>query len=189
MKNKKEEKMANKPENESSESKTVDQVQKLAADVEHWKNEYYRAYADMQNLRKIIEADHRQAIKYRAEGFVGELLPILDGFHLALSNEASSVEMKNFLTGFEYIYRNLVNVLENEGVKELAPKVGDEFNPEFMQAVETEVDNDKPNKVKKVITKGYKLHDHLIRPANVVVTVKEVEDDKKEDKDVQKVDA
>jgi len=84
VKNKKEEKMVNKPENESSENKTVDQVQKLTADVEHWKNEYYRAYADMQNLRKIIEADHRQAIKYRAEGFVGELLPILDGFHLAL---------------------------------------------------------------------------------------------------------
>ena len=110
------------------EKKTNAEAEKLAklnADLEHWKNEYYRAYADMQNLRKQVEKDHREAIKYRAEGFIDNLLPILDGFHMALQVEATSQEMKNFLVGFEFIYRNLVSVLENEGVSEIAPKVGD----------------------------------------------------------------
>ena len=114
-----------------------DELTKLSADLEHWKNEYYRAYADMQNLRKQVEKDHREALKYRAEGFIEDLLPILDGFHMALQNEASTPEMKNFLVGFEFIYRNLVSVLENEGVSEVSPKVGDQFDPQTMQALET----------------------------------------------------
>ena len=131
----------------------------------------------MQNLRKHIEADHKEAMKYRIEGFVGELLPILDSFHLALANEAKNEEMKNFLTGFTYIYKNLVNVLENEGVKEIEPKISDEFDPSLMQAIETKVDVNNPNKVLKVVTKGYKLHERLVRPAMVVVSIKEKVDD------------
>lgn len=161
--------------------KTKEQIEKLSADLEHWKNEYYRAYADMQNLRKRVEADHRDAMKYRLEGFVGDLLPILDGFSMALQNEPSSIKMKNFLTGFEYIYRNLVTVLENEGVKEISPKINDKFDPSLMQAVETVVDEKNPDKITKVITKGYMLHEHLVRPAMVIVSVKEKIDDKKID--------
>ena len=117
-----------------------EKLAKLNADLEHWKNEYYRAYADMQNLRKQVEKDHREAIRYRAVGFVENLLPILDGFHMALQAEATSVEMKNFLVGFEFIYRNLLTVLENEGVTEIAPKIGDTFDPQTMQAIETVYD-------------------------------------------------
>lgn len=184
------EKKENSQAKESPRNKDKEKIEKLEADLAHWKNEYYRAYADMQNLRKAIEADHREAIKYRAEGFIDELLPILDGFHMALQNEATTTEMKNFLIGFQYIYRNLVNVLENEGVKEFAPKIGDEFNADHMQAVETVIDKENPNKVVKVITNGYKLHEHLIRPAMVIVSVKEkVEEKKEETEEAHEVDA
>ena len=141
----------------------------------------------MQNLRKQIEADHHNAMKYRIEGFVADLLPILDSFHIALQNEASSQEMKNFLTGFEYIYKNLVSVLDNEGVKEIEPKVGDEFDPNIMQALETKVDENNPNKVLKVVTKGYKLHERLIRPSMVVVSIKENKEEKPEENKTEEV--
>lgn len=147
-----------------------EKITKLNADLEHWKNEYYRAYADMQNLRKQVEKDHREAIRYRASGFVENLLPILDGFHMALQGEAKTEEMKNFLVGFEFIYRNLVNVLESEGVKEISPKIGDEFNPETMQAIDAVEGEGEPNKVLKVNVKGYMLHERLIRPSVVVVS-------------------
>ncbi len=167
------------------EKKTNDNTEKLAklaADVEHWKNEYYRAYADMQNLRKQVEKDHHEAIRYRAAGFIENLLPILDGFHMALHAEAKNEEMKNFLVGFEFIYRNLVSVLESEGVKEISPKVGDEFDPQTMQAIETVYDeNAKPNKIVKVNVKGYKLHERLIRPSIVVVSTNKKEQPKEEE--------
>jgi len=167
----------------------VDEVSKLKTDLEHWKNEYYRAYADMQNLRKSIEKDHREAMKYRAEGFVSDLLPILDGFHMALNANVTTQEMKNFLVGFEFIYRNLVSVLENEGVHEYAPKVGDDFDPAIMQAIETQYDEGPENKVLKVNTNGYKLHEHLIRPAIVVVSTNKKDEKEENKEDVSKVDA
>lgn len=166
-----------------------DKLAKLNADLEHWKNEYYRAYADMQNLRKQVEKEHREAIRYRSAGFIENLLPILDGFHMALQTEVSSQEMKNFLVGFEFIYRNLVSVLENEGVTEIAPKIGDDFDPETMQAIETQFDEKaEPNKVVKVNVKGYKLHERLIRPSIVVVSTNK-KDEPNEENNSPKLDA
>lgn len=164
-----------------------EKIAKLSADLEHWKNEYYRAYADMQNLRKQVEKDHREAIRYRASGFVENLLPILDGFYMALQGEAKNEEMKNFLVGFEFIYRNLVSVLENEGVKEISPKIGDAFNPETMQALEAVESDEKPNTVLKVNAKGYMLHEHLIRPS--VVVVSKSKEENKEKIESNKLDA
>ena len=134
----------------------------------------------MKNLRDSIEKDHREVLKYRAAGFVEELLPILDGFHMALNCETTSQEMKNFLIGFEFIYRNMVSVLENEGVNEVFPKIGDKFDPNTMSALETKFDESEPNRVLKVNAKGYKLHDRLIRPAIVVVSTNKKDELKEE---------
>ena len=155
--------------------KLEEEKEKAKADAEHWKNEYFRAYADTQNLRKQLEKDHMSAMKYRAEGFVDELLPVLDSFFAVLKNEPTDPNLKNYLIGFQYIYRNLVAALENEGVTEISPKVGDKFSPETMQAVETVESDGEENIIVDVHVKGYKLHDRLIRPANVTVSVKHKE--------------
>ena len=155
--------------------KLEEEKEKAKADAEHWKNEYFRAYADTQNLRKQLEKDHMSAMKYRAEGFVDELLPVLDSFFAVLKNEPTDPNLKNYLIGFQYIYRNLTAALENEGVTEIAPKVGDKFSPETMQAVETVESDGEENIIVDVHVKGYKLHDRLIRPANVTVSVKHKE--------------
>lgn len=159
------------------------EIEKIKADMNHWKNEYYRSYADVQNLRKSIERDHQEAIKYRAEGFIDKLLPIMDGFHMALANEPSSPELKNYLVGFQYIYNNLLQVLESEGVTEVSPKVGDKFDVKNMHAIDSVEGDGEENLVVKVFAKGYVLKDHLIRPAMVVVSKhKALEEDKKEEK-------
>ena len=145
----------------------------------------------MKNLRDAIEKDHREMVKYRAAGFIEDLLPILDGFHMALNCEIKSQEMQNFLTGFEFIYRNMVSVLENEGVSEVSPKVGDKFDPNSMSALETQYDEGEPNRVLKVNVNGYKLHDRLIRPAIVVVSTNKKDENKEENKneEASKMDA
>ena len=90
-------------EKKSKEQKKIqeleEQLEKAKADLEHWKNEYYRAYADTKNLRNSLEKEHSEAIKYRAIGFIEELLPVLDSFHMALANEPTSPELKNYLVG------------------------------------------------------------------------------------------
>ena len=126
------------------------ELAKANAMVEHWKNEYYRAYADTKNLRNNLEKEHSEAMKYRAMGFIEELLPVLDSFHMALENEPTSPEVKNYLVGFQFIYRNFVNALENEGVKEYAPKVGDKFSDKTMDAVDTTEQEGEENLVTRV---------------------------------------
>ena len=157
-----------------------EQLTKLKADSEHWKNEYYRAYADTQNLRKSLEKEHSDIIKYRAMGFIEDLLPVLDSFHMALANEPTSQELKNYLVGFQFVYRNLVNVLENEGVKEISPNIGDKFSDKTMNGVDVTVQEGEENLVTKVYAKGYELHGRLIRPAQVSVSKNKKEEEPKE---------
>lgn len=181
------EKKENKKENKKIEELTnkiqelEEALKKLEADSNHWKNRYYQAYADTENLRKSIEKDHREALKYRAEGFVENLLPILDGFHLALEMPTTSPEVKNYLVGFTYIYNNLVEVLKNEGVEEISPKINDKFDMNTMQAVDTVEDEGEEHLIKKVNVKGYKLKDHLIRPAMVITSIHPKKEEIKEE--------
>lgn len=161
------------------------QLEKAQADAEHWKNEYYRAYADTKNLRNSLEKEHSEMVKYRAIGFIEELLPVLDSFHTALSNEPNSPELKNYLVGFQFIYRNLVSVLENEGVKEIAPQIGDKFSDQNMSAVDVTEQEGEENLVTKIYAKGYELHGRLIRPAMVSVS----KNKKEETKESVKADA
>ncbi len=161
--------------------KLEEEISLLKKEVENWKNEYYRAYADTQNLRKSLEKDHQNAVKYRAEGFVDNLLPVLDSFHVVLSQEPEDPNLRNYLIGFQFIYRNLVSVLENEGVSEIAPKVGDKFDASVMNAVEVEESDGEEGLITRVITNGYKLHDRLVRPVNVVVSKHPHEEEKPEE--------
>ncbi|MFA6755116.1 MAG: nucleotide exchange factor GrpE [Bacilli bacterium] len=163
----------------------------LKGEVAKWKNEYYKAYADMANLRKDIEKDQKEAFKYRIEGFTSDLVNVLDAFDMAFKNEPKTDEMKNYLIGFRYVHNQMLDILDKEGVKQINPKINDKFDEKVMHAVETIDDEGEENLVKNVTLKGYKLYDHLIRPAMVVVSkhpakkvddAKDVKDDKKEDK-------
>lgn len=145
-----------------------------------WKNKYYMSLADIQNLRKSLEEDHRNALRYRSEGFLENLLPALDNFYIALAGTANTEEANNYKKGFSFVYNQIQNALESEGVTEIVPHVNDQFDFNTMNAIETE-DGDETNdgKVAFVYSKGYKLHERLIRPANVKV-YKKVNDAKEE---------
>ena len=147
-----------------------DQLKRANEEIDKWKNSYYLAYADMKNLRNSLEKEQAEVRKYRGIGFIEELLPILDSFHVVLSNEPTDPNLKNYLMGFKFIYQNMLRVFEAEGVTEIAPAVGDKFNEATMNAVDT-VEEEPINVVKKVNANGYKLHDRLIRPAQVTVSV------------------
>lgn len=148
-----------------------EELEKAKADAANWKNEYYKAYADTQNLRRSLEEEQRTIYRYRAEGFLESLLPALDAFHLALDAPAPTKEAANYQIGFTYIYNQIIGSLASEGLSELTPKVGDPFDAAFMNAIDTEERDDiEPNRITKVHSKGYKLHDRLIRAAMVTVS-------------------
>lgn len=167
-------------------NKALEQIVNLNKEVENWKNKYYKAYADVDNLRKSIEKDHSDALKYRAEGFIDKLIPALDGFNMALNVTPSNQEMSNFLQGFNYIYNNIMASIESEGVSEINVKIGDKFDEKFMNAIDTVEQEGEENIVVQVLGRGYKLHDRIVRPAVVYVSCKPGSKDKKEEKSDEK---
>lgn len=167
-------------------AKKDEEIAKANADMEHWKNEYYRVYADMANLRKDIEKDHKEVIKYRIEGFVDKLIATLDAFDMAFKVEPKTEEMKNYLQGFKYVYTSIIGILEEEGIQIINPALDTNFDENTMHAVETIECEGVANKVKEVTLKGYKLHDHLIRPAMVIVS-KNIEPKQEEAKDEENI--
>lgn len=164
-------------------AKKDEEIQALKEEANKWKNEFYRVYADTENLRKSLEKDYRQALRYRSEGFIEKLLPVIDSFNMALQNKPTDPALLNYLTGFEYIYKNMLMAIESEGVKELKPNIGDKFDASIMNAIDAvETDEMEENKVMQVYCVGIKLHDRIIRHANVVVSKKASNNDETKEK-------
>ncbi len=162
--------------------------EKADKEKDDWKNKYYEAYADMANLRKQVQKECDDAKRYASKSFVEELIPTLDSFDFALKNPSDDPKIKQYVQGFEMIHSKMINTLTQLGVSIIAPEIGSEYDPHKMQAFST-VDGEEDNKIAEVYCKGYALHEHLLRPAGVIVTakaVKEKEDTVEDSKESEK---
>ena len=128
-----------------------------------------RLNAELQNIQRHREEDIQRLLKYEGEELIKSLLPIIDNFERALSLE--NEENKEFLTGFNMIYKRLIEILDNNKV-EVINQNNVEFDPSIHQAVVTDkVEGMEANKVIEVLQKGYKYKDKLLRPAMVKVSI------------------
>ena len=144
------------------------QISDLTEQVNQWKTDYYKVFADMENLKKRLKVEHENALKFMLQVFASDLLPIVDNLQRALGQEASE-EIKAFLKGFDMITTQLLDVLKKHGVEEIEA-VGKEFDPNFHQAVMmTSVEGVESNMITEELQKGYKLKDRVIRASLVKV--------------------
>lgn len=149
------------------------EIQQLKSEVTNWQNKYYGAYADLDNQRKMYQSDYQKQIKYRAEGFVDKLLPVLETFQMALQLENVPDELKSYLIGFESVKNQIVSSLASEGISEIKPDIGDAFDSELHHALDVEeCKPGKEDRIAKVYSNGYRLHDKILRHASVRVTVR-----------------
>ncbi len=136
---------------------------------------WQRERADFTNFKKDEMARIGRSTDSVREQFTEELLPVLDAYDIAFSNkEAWEKVEKNWRMGVEYIHQQLIKVLADNGVTEIAPKEGDPMDStlhEPIESIETE-DNEKEHTVAKLVQKGYKSSDRVIRPARIKVWAK-----------------
>lgn len=150
--------------------KLEEEILKLQTEVGEWKNNYMRVLADMDNAKKQNAKDQQYYIKYRAVPFIEKLLPSLDIFSQVLRNEQEDEVLRNYLTGFKFIYSHIMEALESEGLQEIEVKVGTMFDEQTMHALETEYRPDlAPNTILSVRNNTFMFLDRLIRPAQVTV--------------------
>lgn len=181
------EKNGEKTSKEDADKKNVEmlkeQLSQLRDEKDKWMNKYYQELADIQNLRKEIQRDNQSLLEYRAMPFIEKLVPFLNSMDMAFKSEPKDSAVKSWIDGIHMSYKQLWQVMAEEGLTEIDPKVGDEFDPAWMQSMQT-VDGEKDDAVAQVFMKGYKLKNRLVSPAMVVVTKKvekKPEDEKKDD--------
>jgi molecular chaperone GrpE len=142
---------------------------KLKKQIEDLKNDYARAYADTENLRKRLTNEAEQARKYRIQSFAKEILPVIDNLERALSIEVCEAD-ESFKKGVQMTYDQLLNALKNEGV-EVIDCLNKPFDPNFHQAIMQEKkEGVEKGLVIEVLQKGYLLKDRILRPAMVKVS-------------------
>ena len=163
------------------------EIEDLNKQVFDWQQKYALALntaAHHENLMKHYKQEYENFAKYRSQAMIEKIIPALDSFQMAFSLPATTRETENYRIGFEFILRQLKDALENEGVMEIAPVVGNKFDHNVHSAVESvETEDEKlVGTIQSVRLNGYKLKDRLIRPATVVVYVlKEIKEEIKEE--------
>lgn len=155
---------------ETSEPSSEEIIEDLKAQLEKAKNDFARAYADTENMKKRLQKEADNAKKYRFQQAGLELLPILDSMALALNVQTENEEVLNYVKGFEMIQNKLIQVMEREGVKEI-DALNKPFDHNTMQALmQEEVEGVESGIVIEVLQKGYMLKDRILRPALVKVS-------------------
>ncbi len=145
------------------------EVELLRKEIDRLKNDYARAYADTENLKKRLMAEAEQTRKYRIQDFAREAVPIIDNLERALATEVKE-EDEGFKKGVEMIYTQLISLLKNEGVEPI-DCLDQPFDPNRHQAIMQEKkEGVEPGIVIEVLQKGYMLKDRILRPAMVKVS-------------------
>ena len=141
--------------------------------LDGWK----RCQADFENYKKRQAESQQDMIRYATQGIILQIIPVLDNFHASTNHIPEDQKENAWVTGIMHIQKQLEIVLKDNGVENIDAKAGDHFDPKFHEAVEdlecksckTKDYKGYQNKIKRVVQKGYKIGEKVIRPARVIV--------------------
>jgi molecular chaperone GrpE len=129
-----------------------------------------RLQAEMQNLRNRTSREIAEERKYAALPVLRELLPVLDNIGRAIEAAEKAGEAENLLAGFRLVRQQIETILSRHECQPISPE-GELFDPHFHQAILHQPSAAVPaDHVTMVTQTGYKLHDRVVRPAQVIVS-------------------
>ena len=142
--------------------KTDEQIEELTDKVK-------RQMAEFDNFRKRTEKEKSQMYDMGAKTIVEKILPVIDNFERGLAAVPEDNKEDAFVVGMDKIYRQMLTVLEEAGVKPIEA-VGAEFDPNFHNAVmHVEDETLGENVVAEELQKGYMYRDTVVRHSMVKV--------------------
>lgn len=146
------------------------EIEQLRQQLEEEKKEALFRAAEFENFRRRVLKEKADLIKYGAETAMRNLLPIIDDFERGLAAMKDSNDAEAVREGIELIYKNFIKYLEQNSVKTIESNGGD-FDTDYHEAIATipAPQDDLKGKVLDTVTKGYTIHDKVLRYAKVVV--------------------
>jgi molecular chaperone GrpE len=146
----------------------TDPIAALEADAMKWRDLALRTAAEFDNFRKRMAREREESTRYANQSLLEELLPVLDNFEMGMQAAAKDQGSMIYI-GMEMVRRQLNEFLTSQGAEELSVE-GKPFDPNLHEAVaEEEAAGVEDGAVLRVVRRGFKLRDRLLRPASVVV--------------------
>jgi len=159
--------------------KLRERLKKCEEDKHEYLTGWQRAKADYINLKRETEEEKAAIVSRAKERIIHDILPVLDSFQIAFSNKTAweSVD-KNWRVGVEYIYSQLLGILEEHGVSQIG-EMGEKFDSSLHHSVESVTVENKgeDGQILEVMQRGYKIGlpagagERIIRPARVKVGI------------------
>ena len=145
-------------------------IKELENQLKEFENYARIIKAQFENYKKDVEKEKEQ-MSISTTGRIVEKIPIIDDFKRAFKNSDDEIKKTQFHKGMELIYKNLLKILENLGLKEI--EVGEKFDPFEHEAVERIEDEEKEEySIIEVVEDGYKFKGRVIKPVKVKVSIK-----------------
>jgi molecular chaperone GrpE len=145
-------------------------IAELEAQLKEASERALRAQAELENFRKRAQRELADERRYALVNPIRDLLPVVDNLERAIDAAQKTTEGAGLLEGVKLVAGQLESVLKQQGC-ELIATVGTTFDPNLHQAIGQEPSTEHPaGTVTRAFQGGYKLHDRVIRPAQVFVS-------------------
>lgn len=144
------------------------------AEIAALKDQLLRALAETENLRRRSQREREDALKYAAVPFMRDLIGVVDNLRRAMDSVAPEAleadeHLKTLMDGLEMTEKELATVFERHHIVKIDP-LGERLDPHSHEAMFEVPDPETPSgTVVQVLQAGYRLHDRLLRPAQVGV--------------------
>ena len=148
-------------------------TEELEAQLSDAKDQYLRAKAEMENIRRRTDKQISDSRKFAVESFAKELLGVRDSLQLAAEVEVEAQDsdaVKSMKEGLGLTLKQLDGVFSKFAIEEIAPDTGEKLDPNLHQAM-TMVPSDEVEAgcIISTMQKGYQLNERLLRPAMVII--------------------
>lgn len=150
-------------------AKTDKKQEALKEKIDELEDKVKRQMAEFDNFRKRTEKEKSAMFETGAKSVIEKILPVVDNFERGLAAIPEQEKGSAFAEGMEMIYKQLLTELEKMEVKPI-PAVGEEFNPEFHNAVmQVESEEFESGVIAQELLKGYTYRDSVVRHSMVAV--------------------
>jgi molecular chaperone GrpE len=144
------------------------EIAELNQKLTDMQDNFLRAKAEGENIRRRAVEDIAKAHKFAIESFAEHLVPVTDSLYAALNTDAG--DAKAFKEGLEITLKQLLSAFDKGRMTEINPTVGDKFDPHHHQAIASVPSDQDSNTVVSVLQRGYTVADRVLRPALVTVS-------------------
>ena len=128
-----------------------------------------RTQAELENFRKRARREYDEAQRYREIDLLRDLLPVLDNVLRAIEASETTTDVESLRSGFRMTAQQIEKVLESHGCGTIATD-GTSFDPTIHDAIlQQPTATAPPGTIVGTASRGYKLHDRVVRPAQVIV--------------------